>query len=395
MVILLLSLTTLYVATLNIKKTALPPGMYLRRFWNAPFPADSVNPPNVHRGDVNISVADTQFENAFFNYDNIVVWGADDPTVKDAKYDNTTNEGIPTLVFTTKADTMENGAYVIFDFLLLQTVKVTQNTIMMTTVESIGNADAAKIEVSGHTVQGDPKLSTLLDLPQNKDVFVFTIGFNQQERLKDFDTINKISIVYYCQPNSSMNITTKMRVFNIFDGIPTLEGEALEWGKNSIFLTDIAFPHSVKWNYLKPVKIFVVSTLHELLAKGAPSLYLMNYTWLVYNPEMAQGKDAEVVVWLDRLTDAPLISATIHTHEKRIGFLDDVQHALLGTERYVSCIVPIPTDDTEGTITLLFDFWPTPWREVALVSGIIIVLDLLVFTHRRIARALAPSFAKE
>ena len=394
MAILVLSLTTIYVASLNIKKTALPPGMYLQRFWKDHFPADSVNPPNIQKGDMNISVADTYFDNAFIKYEKIVTGGANNPTVKYAQYYNMTIEGIPTLILKTEAETIERGVYIIFDFILLQTIEITNNTVMMTIVETAGNADVARIELSGSNLDGEQKVGALIDLPQNKDFFVFNVQLNQREELEDFATIKKISIVYYCQPNSQMNVTTQIRVLNIFDGTPTLNDEPLEWGRNYLYQTDIAFPHKVGWDYLKPSQIFLVSTLHELIATWHPLLYSMNYTWLIQNHGIARMNEANAVIWIDRFNDAQIISAKITAQENELDFLVDIQQNLLSSSRYVRNVQPIPTEYEEAKITLVFDYWPTPWREIALVSGIIIVINFLVFRYKRIVRDLSIYFAK-
>jgi hypothetical protein len=413
MALLILSCTMLLVASLNIKTATPPPNVSIRRFWRDHFQADSVNPPNIQKGEMDIGIIDTHFENAFIKYEKQVIQGVNKSEVKRAQFHNMSIEGIPTLIFETEAETMEKGVFIVYQFYLPDPVEITSNTVMLiisekgvfivyqfylpdpveitsNTVmliisETTGQADQAIIQLRGSDVNGTQKNAGILNLLKNDAYFVNLYNLREVELLEDFNTIHQINILYYCQPNSSMNVTTHIRVLNMFAGVPILEGEPIQWGQTQISLETVTFPHRVQWIYLKPANIFVISTLQQLNVTWHPSFPVMTYSWHFQNPPLIWGKETNAVIWINPFWDAPIVSAKITGQETEIDFLEDMQ-TLSNSSKYVRFTEPVPTESLETTISIVFDYWPSPWREIALSSLLMIIIEFLVFLRAKFIR---------
>jgi hypothetical protein len=382
MALLILSCTMLLVASLNIKTATPPPNVSIQRFWKDHFQADSVNPPNIQKGEMDIGIINTHFENAFIKYEKQVIQGVNKPEVKIAQFHNMSIEGIPTLIFETEVETMEKGVFIVYQFNLSDPIEITSNTVMLIISETTGQADQAMIQLSGSDVNGTQKNAGILNLLKNDAYFVNLYNLREVELLEDFKTIHKINILYYCQPNSSMNVTTHIRVLNIFAGVPILEGEPIQWGQTQISLETVTFPHRVQWLHLKPANIFLISTLQQINVTWHPSFPVMTYSWHFQNPPLILGKETNAVIWINPFWDAPIVSAKITDQETEIDFLEDMQ-TLSNSSKYVRFTEPVPTEDIETTISIVFDYWPSPWREIALSSLLIIIIEFLVFLRAK------------
>lgn len=393
MCVLCLCLATTFAALLNIRRVALPPALYFERFWGKTFSIDELAEIGIPKGDLNISVVDSCFENAFISYTKILVW-ADDPTVKEASVSNVTFDEIPTLLFKVNTEIAKNDVYVVFEFVLAQPVNVTITSHLVVIGEAMGRADTARIELAGNDADGNWIHAGVLDFLPNRSFSAFVLPLH--ERGYRYQTIEKVLVVFHCTPGNSISMTTKIRVLNVVGGGPSVDNVQITWGRDYIYLKGIEFPHMLQWDSLVPYRIYLISTLQESIAKWSSFLNVMNYTWTFPNADYTSERAIRLVIWLDRSNDAPMISAKIRAVER--GALEEVDvmkyiqlASSTTTSRYFMSEVAMPLRYEEASISIVFDFWPAPWKEVALLSCAIIAIESFIVTYYRRYMSKTPS----
>ena len=390
MTVLCLSLTTLFISLLQVKRSAYPPTVKFERFCRVYAPNNStIEFTGVQ--DVQIYILDSSFENAFVNYTETKILGVENPNVKVSWFDRWNGEISspipPYITFHTEIEGKENDTRV--DFQLNFNQSTGANSQIVALAYGWGTPSTAWIELGGTDINGTYKTSRVLDLYQAYEkYYLYVLPLHQY----DFSEIRKMNITYYCPPNNNVSVYTVFKILNIFDDVPSIDGAPLRDGQLITTLSKVAFPHSFRWEQLKPININMYTT-YNLNASWTTSLVSphMNYAWKV--PDLADEnilKAQYSIIDFDRLTYAPIVSATIRFLENgQVQILDiseNIAEAFSSESSVPRVITVISNLAKEIEISIVFKYWSSPWVETTLFSSIIITIELIAYTCKYVKK---------
>lgn len=386
--VLCLCLTSLSVSLLQVRRAAYPPSVRMSRAWKVP--SDSmVNLSGVQ--DVYVSIFDTVFENAFINYTNIVILGADNPFVKTSWFARSVPPDIPYIVFHTEIEAKDEEVQVYYEFVMPHSTNTTVNSTVVIYLHT--NTNATYIEMDGLDANGT-RISRTTDFKKAyQRYFLYIIPLRDYS----FYEVDKIRIAYSCPPNSNISGWTVIRIFNIFDNVPAVDGVPLEQGDSGgVSLRGVKFPHFFEWRGLKPQNVSL-STTCWLNVSWSSTIHLINYTWLAPIREIDGLIDAYLDLFFYRPADAPIsqarISLTENGHHQTIDIMSNVTEAFSNQpkEEWPRVLIPLPKEFQEVRVDVALLYWPSPWSEIALFSLVIMIIELLIFSYMKVkSKSLQP-----
>lgn len=373
-IILIVSLCLLSISLLNLGRAAYPPSVRISRVWRVQ--GDSILDLTGVQ-DVYIDLSTTIFENALVNYNEIVVSGSGSPSVKAAWFARSVPPDSPYIVFHTEIDATDHDEEVNYDFVLPHVFDVSEQSTMVLYVHT--NTNATRIEIDGLNVNGTSISMGMSFESAFQRYFLYVVPLREH----GFYAIDQLSIVCYCPAGSNVNDYTVVKLVNILDDFPSVDGVTIQQGQSGVLLNGVAFAHSFDWIGLKPQNVSF-STTYWLSVSWSSTMSTIEYSFESPIKEMDGLSEVYLDMFFYRRADAPLVEAKVA--------LDDTQQQLLDIKGNVTeAVLNQPNDEWPRFLTSLspeirwmvinvaFMFWPSPWQEIAVSSFAILLADVFVF----------------
>jgi len=271
-----------------------------------------------------------------------------------------------------------DGGNVSFDIIPSQNISLTQNSHIVIAARVLGYADYVKIELGGVDVDEDQKYLEIMNLPQDGNFFLKIIRLYDKSEFQNIVTLNKISLTYGYALDSNMSISTQFLIMNIVEGKPSIDGVSLDKEiTGNLRIEGIKFPHKFSWKVLQPLEIFIVSTIHEFDNMRQITLSSINSKWQISYSNTDQVTRMVTRIFFDQANEAPIVLAKATILHKQTEEL-----YLNYTQNYISVSIPTPNEGID--ISLSFNYWPSPWVEIGLLSCAILSLNSAVLLYLQI-----------
>ncbi|UCG55052.1 MAG: hypothetical protein JSV32_02210, partial [Dehalococcoidia bacterium] len=293
---------------------------------------------------------------------------------------NETLFGLPTIMSQIETEIVTNKIEVNFEVVPSEMINLTETSHLIIAGRVSGYADFAKVWLEGVDVNDNQSSSEMIDLPQHGYFFLKVIRLRDKVEFNNVITVNKILVSYGCNSLNNMSISTQFLMLNVIEGRPSLDGVPLDSisGETLIF-RDIKFPHEFSWTVLKPLEIYISSTIHEFNKIRHITLTSIMSNWTISYSNVDQVNKILVGVWFDQANEAPIIVAKAkmltNQHEEI-----DINY----TQSYFPISITNPQTSEGMRVSIIFKYWSSPWMEIVLLSCTILLIEALYFFYIRI-----------